>query len=398
MRRFAALLVVLSVAAGAKALAGASSAEWRWTLVHFARGDLAMHEKLLTQLIEETKVDDDNYVLLHLQRGLSRMHAGRLEGAHEDLWAAFKGSPQAADPSQVVDDRIDRPRDSRYKMDKREMCFLHFYLALNFLLRGSVESALVEVKQAAWIGEHGNALPEVDLLRSVIEFQLGQYDEAAVAARKCVSKVPGSAAGYLMLAKALAREPSLAQNDESEDGLLEKCAQRAGGRRPSISDRILLVAFVAFDRDDDSFTRSMTASSASLSIGGPGAGLAIPASGALIGTMRPGQIEGEKFRNAVKEAAGADGTFWKRIKRASSATEEDFDFWEDRYWAFLPRALGAVAVARQQVPTEIRLPVAEDWAYVSGAPPVLGESADLGYVALSPVGASPPPAAREGKP
>ena len=167
------------------------------------------------------------------------------------------------------------------------------------------------------------------------------------------------------------------------DLLIDRYAERAGGQRPSVSDDLLLLEFIAFDREDEPFAESMSASNASIRIVGAGDRNEIPIAAALLGEMDPGRIAGEKRRAKLKEAIGAGGVFGKQFSRPG-IMDDDFDFWEDRYWAFLPRALAVVAVERGRVPSSILLPVAEDWTYASTTEPVTSESSELSYVVLRP--------------
>jgi len=384
MRKAILICALTLMLGGFSALSVAGTEGWRWSLVYFARGDDATYGKMLDRAIEGTGQDDDIYNLLHLQRGLYHRYMGDFAKSQEDLWIAYKSSKYSEDPSQVVQDPVLRTKSSQYEPEKRELCFLHFYMALNETMLGEYDRALIEIKKTEWIGEHENSLPEVSFLRSVIEFQLGGYDEAAVAIRRCLAKSPNFAAAYLMLAKILERVPALSQGGEDVDSMLDRYAELAGGYRPSTSDRLLLVEVVQLNRNDTLFERLAQKNNANFAFDGAASAAGISLPGATLGTMAPGKVAGEERRAKTKKGLvkTADVLLGAVLP---SAGNDNFDRWEDRFWAFLPRTLAVVPVGAGQDLSDFRLlPTTGGWSFVSTSPPVFSEASELGYIVLRP--------------
>lgn len=243
------LLLALSCSVSV-ALSAAGEAEWAKSTKAWKK---AQHQKAIAVLSsgiakceKGDQVKEKNYNLLHLQRGLFYQYLGEIGKAQDDLWVAYAHSDVDKTDALKVKEFIFADAHNQYKLAKREECFLHFILGLNELMLGSPDRALVELKKVKWIGageqKIEEELPDADLVRGVAHMRLRENDAAAVSIRKCLQQRPDFAPGYLLLARVLELDPTLAMGtEETPESLMERYRELTqSDPAPTDSDFIII--------------------------------------------------------------------------------------------------------------------------------------------------------------
>lgn len=140
--------------------------------------------KYRVQVSEGYKSKDSNYPLHLLNYAAILQYSGDLDSARANFWTAEKINRAEYSEFAKGFEWIKADKKRVYRLTKRELEILHFYLGFNYFLSNEVEKALVEFKKVELIDENRSKLPIVNFYSGKCYEAKGEYDDALIEYRK----------------------------------------------------------------------------------------------------------------------------------------------------------------------------------------------------------------------